>query len=58
MLDSVGFEEIVGKRKKQDIPENPKQRVEFICEYLLAHDEFVKIEDLADLLYLSPGSVS
>ena len=58
VLDSVGYEEIVGKRKKQEIPESPKQRVEFICEYLLAHDEYIKIEDLADLLYLSPGSIS
>lgn len=58
VLDSVGYEEIVGKKRKQDIPENPKQRVEFICEYLLAHDEYIKIEDLAEILYLSPGSIS
>lgn len=57
VLDSVGYEEIVGKKRKQDIPENPKQRVEFICEYLLAHDEYIKIEDLAEILYLSPGSI-
>ena len=25
---------------------------------MLAHDEYIKIEDLADLLYLSPGSIS
>lgn len=58
ILDSVGFNEIIGTKRKNDIPDSPKQRVEFICEYLLAHDEYVKIEDLADLLFLSPGSVS
>ena len=39
-------------------PVTPQQRVQFILEYLLAHDDYVKIEELCDLLYTSQSTIS
>ena len=53
------FHQLLGNQRiNHFLPSTPKQRVQFIMEYLLAHDDFVKIEDIADLLYMSTSSIS
>ncbi|MEG0661615.1 MAG: BglG family transcription antiterminator [Anaerorhabdus sp.] len=40
------------------IPSNSQERVQYLLEYLLAADSFVKIDDLCESLYISKSSIS
>lgn len=56
ILDPV----LAGKTQapRTEMPATPQQRVRFILEYLLAHEDYVKTEELCDLLFLSQSSIS
>ncbi len=56
--DRERFNQLIHHQEEVSLPDTPQQRVQFILEYLLAHDEYVKIEELCDLLYLSQSSIS
>lgn len=44
--------------EENNIPSNAKERVEFLLEHLLTTDEWVKMEELCDSLYISQSSLS
>lgn len=44
--------------EKNAIPTTSDERVQFILAYLLNHDEYIKLEDLSALLYISRNTVT
>ncbi len=44
--------------KNTSFPQSYEQRVNFIIEYLLYADNWIKIEDLCDMLYIGQSSIS
>lgn len=41
-----------------DIPENTQARENYILTYLLNHDEYIKVDDLGELLYITRNRIS
>lgn len=58
--DKQRFEEFRRHEKKggEFIPDNMDERVEFLVLYLLNQENYVKSDDLCDLLYVSRGTLS
>lgn len=53
------LEEILkGREKDQSIPITAEERLQFLMSYLLNLSDYIKIEDLCDLMYVSKGTVS
>ena len=43
---------------KNDIPNNPKEREEWLLDYLLKQHKFVRIDDLSEMLYVSRSTIT
>jgi len=46
------------KEEKQQIPTNSEERVPFILAYLLNRNEYIKLDDLSDFLYISRNTLT
>lgn len=45
-------------QEPQDIPETSQERIQYLLEFLLAKDQFVKVEDLCERIYVSRASLT
>ena len=48
----------LGRISLDDVPDSKEKRVNFLMEYLLDANDYVKIEDLCDRLYISQSTLS
>lgn len=44
--------------QESDIPENSEAREKFILSYLINHDDYIKVDDLEELLYITRNRIS
>lgn len=52
------YRERYGRGRTGPIPTNPMEREQYLFAYLLSHDSYVKMEELADLLYISRNTLT
>lgn len=48
----------LSEKIQEQIPVTPEERVDFILTYLLCHDNFIRIEDLGDMMYVSKNTLA
>lgn len=44
--------------EKELVPNTPEERIKYLLKYLLEHEEFIKIDDLCEELYVSRKTIS
>lgn len=52
------FCQVLYKEEPHHLPVTSKERVQYLLEYLLAADDYIKTDDLCDILYISKSSLS
>ncbi len=59
--DAARFEELLARARQtrtSSLPENSEERVSFLLNYLLLQTDWITREQLAEILYVSPNSIT
>lgn len=58
IMNSQLFNEWMHSSNQQEIPTTSKERTQFLLQYLLEYDDYVKLDDLKQLLYVSRNTIT